>query len=194
MQNNKFHILFFLALFISVTIQGCSDYKKKDVVFVNQDGAKVRLDDFKGKFVLMNFIYTSCANEGCDMMTLQMLRVQNLLKNKIGKELVLLSVTIDPKHDTPEVLKRFASKYRASLDGWQFLTGEPDAIERFGTSYGVVWSTFPDKTRHHSVVFALLDRNGKKLKEFNDKNYDTMKMVEGITSFIESSKARQTQG
>lgn len=194
MQKNNLRILLLFVLFVSVTLQGCNDYKKKDMVFVNQDGAKVRLEDFRGKFVLMNFIYTSCPNEGCDLMTLQMLRVQNLLKDKIGKELVILSVSIDPRRDTPEVLKGFASKYRANPDGWQFLTGNPDVIEQFGASYGVVWSTFPDKTRHHSVVFALLDRNGKKVKEFNDKNYDAMKMVEEITSAIESAKAGKHMG
>ena len=177
-----------LALVLS--FYGCSSsFNGKEDVFINQMGREVRLGDFRGKVVLMDFIFTSCPNEGCERMTAQFLRVQELLKNRLEKDLFLLSVSIDPEKDTAGTLKAYARKFKANPNVWFFLTGRPEAVDRQMKKYGVVWmKTGPDGKRHHKVVMALLDRDGRKAAEYNDYNYDTDKIIEDITRALGPEK------
>ncbi len=136
--------------------------------FRDQLGRETRLEDFRGRVVLMNFIYTSCPNEGCDLMSLHFLRLQMLLKDRIGKDLVLLSVSLDPEKDTPEAIRRYAQKLKADPNGWLFLTTSPEYTERLSKEYGVAWKTDPDGSRHHKIVMALLDRKGEKIRVYDN--------------------------
>jgi protein SCO1/2 len=173
-------LLFLLAM--AITTIALSN--RKEDIFINQMGKEVKLSDLKGKVVLMNFIYTSCPNEGCDLLSRQLMRVQLLLKDRVGKDLFLVSISIDPEKDTSQVLQEYASKHKADPNGWHFLTGDKAAVERMMKKYAVVWKTDPDGKRHHSVVIALIDREGKKVAVYDDYNYDTLKIVEDIKKLL----------
>ena len=99
-----------------------------NVPLVTQDGQTVRLYDdlIKDKIVLINFIYTSC-KEVCSLATARMAQVQNVLGDHVGRDIFLYSITLDPLHDTPAVLKQHAQAFHAE-PGWLFLTGEPEDI------------------------------------------------------------------
>lgn len=100
-----------------------------DVVLRTQDGKKVRFYDdlIKGKIVTINFIYATC--EGvCPGITSNLVKVQKLLGDRVGREIFMYSITLKPKQDTPDVLKSYAQMHGVR-PGWTFLTGEPDAIE-----------------------------------------------------------------
>ena len=99
-----------------------------NVPLVTQDGQTVRLYDdlIKDKIVLINFIYTSC-KEVCSLATARMAQVQNTLGDHVGRDIFLYSITLDPLHDTPAVLKQHAEAFHAG-PGWLFLTGEPGDI------------------------------------------------------------------
>lgn len=150
----------------------------KDAVFTDQSGREVRIEDFKGKVVLMNFIYTSCPNKGCELMTLQFLRAQELLKNRVGKDLFLLSVSLDPAKDTPETLKQYAAKFKADPKGWLFLSSSPETADRVSKMYGVIWKTDADGKRHHKIVMALLNKNGEKTAVYDDVSYEATGKIE----------------
>src|SRR5262249_48296207 len=94
-----------------------------------QDGTTVRFYDdlLKGKAVAINLIYTSCKDE-CPLETARLVQVQRLLGDHVGKDLSFYSISIDPTHDTPEVLKAYAAKFGVG-PGWLFLTGEADDIK-----------------------------------------------------------------
>jgi protein SCO1/2 len=100
-----------------------------DVTLTTQDGKPVRLYDdlLKGKSVAINVIYTSCTDE-CPLETARMAEVQRLLGAHAGKDVQFYSISIDPEHDTPEVLKAYANKFNVG-PGWLFLTGKKEDIK-----------------------------------------------------------------
>ena len=101
-----------------------------DFVLRAQDGAEVALDQFRGKVVAVTFIFASCSAT-CPILTAKMATVQDRLGSDFGSKIVFLSITVDPEHDTPDVLKRYANDFGADPAGWKFLTGSPI---RFGRS------------------------------------------------------------
>src|SRR6185437_4358658 len=90
---------------------------------INQDGQTVKFYDdlIKGKTVVINFIFTRCGNV-CPLETAKLSQVYKLLGDRMGKDIFFYSITVDPKHDTPERLKEYAEKFHTG-PGWYFLTG-----------------------------------------------------------------------
>ncbi|HSE18797.1 MAG TPA: SCO family protein [Pyrinomonadaceae bacterium] len=99
-----------------------------NVELVTQHGKKVRFYDdlIKGKVVALELIYTTC-KYNCPLETARMVQLQKLLGDRMGKEVFFYSITIEPEHDTPAVLKAYAEKYKVG-PGWLFLTGKPSDI------------------------------------------------------------------
>jgi protein SCO1/2 len=108
-----------------------------NVTLTNQHGVPVRFYDdlLKGKSVAVNIIYTSCTDE-CPLETARMAEVQRLLGTRMGKDIVFYSISIDPEHDTPEVLKAYAEKFGVG-PGWQFLTGKKEDIKLLTRKLGL---------------------------------------------------------
>jgi cytochrome oxidase Cu insertion factor (SCO1/SenC/PrrC family) len=88
-------------------------------------GSTVTLADLRGKVWLANFIYTECT-ETCPLQSLQVQRLQEEFTG--ASELRFVSITVDPSHDTPEVLRRYAERYGGDPERWLFLTGPKPAI------------------------------------------------------------------
>jgi protein SCO1/2 len=103
-----------------------------------QDGRTLRFYDdvMKGKILLVNFFFTEC-DAICPLMTENLVRVQDLLAPRIGKDIFMVSISLQPEHDTPEVLAAYARSYRVG-PGWLFLTGKKDDIELLRHRLGFV--------------------------------------------------------
>ena len=93
-------------------------HEGKDVYFFD--------DLIKDKVVMINFIFTSCP-DSCPLETARLAQVADILHERVGKDVFIYSITIDPEVDTPEVLKDYAERYGA-MPGWMFLTGKEDDI------------------------------------------------------------------
>src|SRR5438093_7376127 len=108
-----------------------------NVPLITQDGTVVHFYDdlLKGKKVAINLIYTSCTDE-CPLETARLVQVQRLLGDRIGKDLFLYSISIDPKRDTPEVLKAYAEKFGVG-PGWLFLTGKEGDVKLVAKKLGL---------------------------------------------------------
>src|SRR5262245_39673368 len=86
-------------------------------------------DLIKGKQVIINLMYATCEG-ACPIITSKLLKVHNALKDRMGKDLFMYSITLKPEQDDTEALKKFAEMHGASnLPGWVFLTGNPEDIE-----------------------------------------------------------------
>ena len=94
-----------------------------------QDGRTLRFYDdvMKGKILLINFFFTSCDNV-CPLATANLVRVQELLGDRVGDEIRFVSISLQPEHDTPEVMAAYAKLYGVG-PGWMFLTGKKDDVE-----------------------------------------------------------------
>ncbi len=95
---------------------------------VTQDGKTVNFYDdlIKNKIVVVSFIYTSC-KEICPLATARLSQVQDRLGDSVGRDVFLVSITVDPEHDTPEAMKKYAETFKAG-PGWFFITGKPEYI------------------------------------------------------------------
>jgi protein SCO1/2 len=102
----------------------------------SQDDKPVALADLRGKVVAVAFIYTGCPDV-CPLLTQKMVDVQDALGEKFGAKVVFVSISLDPEHDTPEVLKDFAQFWGVKPEGWSFLTGPLEAV-RDATLWGIL--------------------------------------------------------
>lgn len=100
-----------------------------NVPLVNQDGKTVRFYDdlLKDKKVMIDFVFALC-DQGCPLDTANLVRVQKLLGSRIGKDIHMYSITLDPENDTPQKLKEYTEQYGVG-PGWQFLTGKREDID-----------------------------------------------------------------
>jgi len=100
-----------------------------DVELINQDGKKVRFysDVLKGKTVVVNAFFTSCTSV-CPPMNRNMEKIQEALGDRVGRDVFLVSMTVDPEVDTPVRLKEYAKKFHAG-PGWVFLTGKKENLD-----------------------------------------------------------------
>lgn len=119
-----------------------------------RSGRQLTLADLRGKVWVANFIYTQCT-ETCPIQTAQLARVQAEFAGE--DDLRLVSITVDPERDTPQVLARYAERYGADPVRWLFLTGDKRAIYRLakeGFSLGVVDPDDQAQTSRHLPVFG----------------------------------------
>lgn len=93
----------------------------------NQRGEPVGPDDLHGHAWAANFVFTRCATV-CPLLTAKFANLQKRLADVPGLRFV--SISVDPEHDTPEVLARYAARYEADPERWWFLTGSLEAIEQ----------------------------------------------------------------
>lgn len=120
---------------------------------VTHEGKTVRFYDdlVKGRVVIINMMFTSCASI-CPPMTANLVKAQKILQERLGprlgKEVLMLSVTVDPETDTPKVLKAYVERYKIG-PGWLFLTGQRATIDALLAKLG---STDPDKDRHSGML------------------------------------------
>jgi protein SCO1 len=108
-----------------------------NVELITQDGKKVRFYDdlIKGKVVAVNLIYTTC-KYSCPLETARMVQLQKVMGDRMGKDVFFYSISIEPEHDTPAVLKEYAEKYHVG-PGWLFLTGKEADIKLISHKLGL---------------------------------------------------------
>lgn len=99
-----------------------------DLPVVTQDGTELRFftDVLKDRVVLVSLFYTNCTGM-CPLTNQKLAAVQGLLGPDLGRNIYLISLTIDPEQDTPEVLRKYAAQFGAK-DGWLFLTGKTENL------------------------------------------------------------------
>ncbi len=133
----------------------------RGTLLVDALGKPFDLASVKGKVVLVSFVYTTCTGV-CPGTTQAIVRIQDTLKEaKLwGKSVAFVSVTLDPGHDTPEVLGRYAGLFRADPAGWHFLTGPPDQVRSVITAWGMWVKTLPTGALDHPSRVFLLDTKG----------------------------------
>jgi protein SCO1/2 len=109
-----------------------------NVEVTTHDGRTLRFYDdlLKGKIILVNFFFTEC-DAVCPLMTQNLAYVQDLLANRVGRDIFMYSISLQPEHDTPERLAAYAKSYGVG-PGWLLLTGKPDDIELLRHRLGFV--------------------------------------------------------
>jgi protein SCO1/2 len=135
--------------------------KAPDFTLRDTSGKAVRLSDYRGRAVLLAFIFTTCPGV-CPLISKQMEYVQTQLKSAglFGKEAVMLSVTIDPETDTVPVLTTYATQYGADPAGWRFLRESEEKTKLVLKSYDEWTKKLPKGDLDHPARVYLIDRQG----------------------------------
>lgn len=127
---------------------------------VNQDNKKITNETYKGKVYVLEFFFTTCPSI-CPKMNLSMLAIENTFFG--NPNFGIVSITIDPVHDTPEVLKAHAKLLGVKSSNWNFLTGDKTYIFDLSNKGFNLYAGENSKVRggfQHSGLFALIDKNG----------------------------------
>jgi protein SCO1/2 len=149
-----------------------------DVSLVNQDGDAMRLysDLLKGKVVVIDFFFATCQGS-CLPMNRNLQKVQDSLGDRLGKEVYLVSISVDPAVDTPARLKEYAKKLNAR-PGWYFLTGEKANVDFALRKLG---QYVDDKQDHTNIFIIGNERTGLWKKAFGLARADEIiKVVESV--------------
>jgi protein SCO1/2 len=148
------------------------------VVLVNQDGEKFRFysDLLQGKVVIINSFFGTCQGS-CLPMNRNHEKVQEALGDRMGKDVRILSISVDPTIDTPLVLKEYAKKLHAR-PGWYFLTGDKSSVDFALKKLGQFVN---DKQDHLNIIIIGNERTGLWKKAFGlAKSDELVKVVESV--------------
>jgi len=123
-----------------------------NVLLRTQSGAAVRFYDdvLKGRVVTINFFFTTCTTI-CPRTTANLVKVQDALGASLGRDVMMISITVDPNTDTPPVLERYARAHGAR-PGWFFLTGSQKDIDQVRRHLGVNRDGGDNKTQHTGML------------------------------------------
>ena len=149
-----------------------------DVLLINQNGEKMRFysDLLKGKVVIINSFFATCQGS-CLPMNRNLEKVQQALGDHVGRDVFILSISVDPLVDTPPKLKDYAKKLNAR-PGWYFLTGDKENVEFALKKLG----QFVDDKQDHLNIFIIgNERTGLWKKAFGLAQSDQLvKVVESV--------------
>ena len=129
--------------------------------FTDQNGKKITNEDYTGKVYVVEFFFTTCPTI-CPRMNANMIELQNHFED-FKEDFGVASFTINPDHDTPEVLKAYAEQYGVTNPNWHFLTGDREVIydlANLGFNIYVGQNDEVEGGFEHSGNFALIDKNG----------------------------------
>jgi protein SCO1 len=126
-----------------------------DLLLTTHEGRQVRFynDLLKDKIVVLNLMYARCTG-ACPLVTSNLVKVQRLLRERMGHDLFIYSLTVKPEEDTPEELKAYAAMHGTG-PGWLFLTGKPDDVELLRHKLGfadINPAIDRDKSRHSGML------------------------------------------
>jgi protein SCO1/2 len=148
----------------------------------NQDGTPVTLDAFRDRPLVVTFIFTRCpVPKFCPLISHNFSELQAAIKADAGAagKARLLSITLDPKFDTPEILKGYAQQQEADPQIWTFATGEPAEIEKLTRSFAVFVQ--PEAgTISHGLATALIGRDGRVVRIWRGNAWEPSEVIDDL--------------
>lgn len=143
-----------------------------NVRLTDQDGDPVRLSDYRGRTLVLTFVYTRCPiPDYCPLMSRNFQSLQPELQRAFGDRAQLLSVSFDPAYDTPEVLRDYAGRYTDDLSNWTFATGTADELARLTAPFGVFTEAEGEQILHN-LVTAVVGPDGRIVRLWRGNDWE----------------------
>src|SRR3569833_3035162 len=192
---------------IVVVAQGKADYKPATIYHVpaagdsvpdfklrNQEGRRIQLSQFRGKELLITFIYTRCPLPYfCPLVTRNFANIERRLSAdpKLKGKTHLLCVSFDPEHDTPERLKAYGEEYigsdsKAAFADWDFAVPDLAVLKEMAKFFNVGISNEPDQTITHTLSTTLVGREGKVIKFYPGNEWTPDQVVGDVKQSLGS--------
>lgn len=162
-----------------------------DYRLVNQDGKTIRLHDYKGKALLLTFIYTRCQDPNqCTLMSSNFAAMDQALQKQpeLYDKTHLLSISFDPTYDTPKVLRSYGASYTGKYSDenfahWEFASGSPDEVKGIAQFFGLrYFQDTPSGTEQviHSLRTAIIGPDGKVVKVYRGNDWKPEDLLKEI--------------
>ena len=146
-----------------------------DCSLVDHTGKAFQFGQFKGHALAVTFLFTRCpVPDFCPLMTTRFREAQRLLAQEKGWH--LLSISFDPEHDTPAVLKTYAETQRLDLSTWTLATGQTKAVLTFGESFGLTVG-LKEGLIDHNLRTAVIDAEGRVQHVFEGNQWTVAELV-----------------
>lgn len=164
-----------------------------DFHLTDQNHASISLSQFKGKVVALTFIYTRCPRpDYCLRLSNNFGVLQRRFKNRMGHDLVLLTVIIDPAHDQPDALQTYARTWKADSHTWHFLTGPESDIQQLCHRFDM--SFYPDEALYvHSFHTVIIDRDGHLAANLEGNNFTAQQLGDLVETLIAGKESARRQ-
>jgi protein SCO1/2 len=165
-----------------------------DFTFVNQDGKRISLKQYRGRALILTFIYTRCpVPDFCTLMSNNFAQVDQALQKSpdLYAQTHLLSISIDPKYDTPKVMRSYGAAHTGNyadekFTHWEFATGQPEEIERAAKYFGLTY--FPETDQIvHSLRTAVITPDGKVFTIYEGNRWKPSDALRDLTSALGKS-------
>jgi protein SCO1 len=150
-----------------------------DTKLIDQNGQTVWLASLKGKLLVVDFIYTSCPGP-CLMETAKLTNVAAGLGADLGWKASIVSITVDPEHDSPARLREYAQEQGADKKGWYFLTGSAADVDRALAGFKMFREKGPDGSVGHLVDMLLVGPDGREVRDYDGQIVKPKKIVEDV--------------
>jgi protein SCO1 len=160
-----------------------------DFSLISDKREPIKLSQFAGKIIAITFLYTHCPLPNyCYRLSNNFAIVQKRFAMRMGRDLVLLSVTFDPEHDQPDVLAQYAGKNWKAADaqGWYFLTGPLREIQRVSLEFGMnFWQD--EGLITHALHTIVLDRNAQLVANLEGNEFTAQQLGDLLESLLRGS-------
>lgn len=155
-----------------------------DFTLIDQNRRRVALSQFAGKVVAVTFVYSRCPFPNyCFRLSNNFGQLQKRFKKQMGKDLVLLSIVIDPANDGPETLTNYAHIWKADSEGWHFLTGPLPEIQQVGRKFDM--NFYPDEALFvHSFHTAVIDRQARLAANIEGNTFTAQQLGDLVDTLI----------
>jgi protein SCO1/2 len=154
----------------------------------DQDGKRLSLRDLRGQVAVVTFIFTTCSDT-CPLLTAKLVGVGRQLGPQDPVRFV--GITVDPVHDSPAVLKRYAEAFSAQAPRFAFLTGDFDAIHKVVRGYGVYYGPKDSKGGiEHTFLTSIVDPSGTVRVQYLGTRFDPNEFLGDLRSLIEEARRK----
>ncbi len=155
-----------------------------DFTLIDQTGRSLTLSQLAGKVVAVTFIYTSCPlPDYCFRLANNFGQLNQRFSGRMGRDLVLLSISFDPVHDQPAVLEKYASTWKADPESWHFLTGPLDEVKAVSRRFGLnFWAA--DFYVTHSLHTLVIDRQGRLAADFEGNQFTARQLGDYVETLL----------
>ncbi len=158
-----------------------------DFEMTNQSGRPVRISDYQGRALLITFIYTRCPlPDYCPLMSRNFAELDRLVRQSpaLNRKAHLISVSIDPAYDTPEILRKYAANYSSvdyknDFSTWEFATGTPEQIKSIARFFGL--SYWPEKDQIiHGLRTVIISPDGKVFRIYRGNEWTPDQVMQDL--------------
>ena len=160
-----------------------------NVELITHEGKHVHFYDdlVKDRRVVLQFMFTQC-DKICPLTTDHLVKVQKLLNDRVGHDIFFYSISIDPRHDTPRVLKEYAEKYHVG-PGWTFLTGKKEDIELVSKKLGLYSEPDPTNRDGHTPSVLLGNELGAAVEQMSKQRVALIHPAQGGPASLQLERA-----